>query len=646
MKIVINTLTLQCRKSREVVEFLPQITYFHGQISAGKSSIMRLVDYCLGGKLENTPAIKQELVNATLTASLGENEVVFERDAGSDRVQVSWQKSEQETGSVLAPIRKSSQPIWDANIFTLSDLIFYLLGIQPIKVRKSKQREDSQLVSLSFRDIMWYCYLDQDNLDSSFYRMDDSMKRLKSRDAMRFITGYYTERMNELEIQLDRITTERLGKVEAAKQVRRFLQNFGYGEEDELKSAIETIRDELEKSLKNLAIIRDQYHTDTHFADDLRQQLRELSKILGSEETSLHDLNNRIVEQESLKAELLSAKFKLARSTSASSVLTGVRFEHCPSCGSGLQNTSTNELENCYLCKNRYGSSEDPSVPQADIVRRDLTSRIDELNESINQHTRACSKQEQKVDTLKVQKSRLDQKLNRELSTYDSAYLSTARKLERRIATLQERQENLNKSVQMLESITQLEEEAKSLREKQEDLRKEIEAEKNKLGEAENRVKDIEEAYLDALLATGVPGVQSGDVVKINRRTWMPWIIPKEGGEGAAYTFYNAGSGGKKTLLNVCYALSVHRVAIENGLHLPTFLMVDTPMKNIGEDVNQDIFDAFYNYLYGLASNSMSDVQFILVDKEYSEPPQESGLAVKARYMSPQQPLISYYQGP
>ena len=78
MNIKFLTLTLQCRKSREIIHFSPQISYFHGQISAGKSSIMRLIDYCLGGDLERTPALSQEAISVGLSARIGEYEVLFD----------------------------------------------------------------------------------------------------------------------------------------------------------------------------------------------------------------------------------------------------------------------------------------------------------------------------------------------------------------------------------------------------------------------------------------------------------------------------------------------------------------------------------------------------------------------------------------
>ncbi len=649
MNIKFLTLTLQCRESREVIEFSPQISYFHGQISAGKSSIMRLIDYCMGGKLERTPAISQEMVSASLSANIGNYEVLFERQAKTNQVQVSWRNREGKVASVLAPLQAASEAIWEDNVFNLSDLIFFLAGVTPIKVRKSKQDEESKLVRLSFRDIMWYCYLDQDHLDSSFFRLDDWARALKSRDAMRFITGFYTERMNELEIQLDALRNNRTGKLEAVKQIRSFLQEFGYSSEAEIRDEIIAIDERLRETQQLLGSSRRKYTGETHFADKLRNQLRELSDTLAQEEQVLADLNERISEQEALKAEILSSKFKLAKAKSASSVLSGVSFEYCPKCGSDVKNREVGDPDKCQLC-GQYPSSSPSSqdepvepVEQAEIVQRDLTARIEELTESIEQHNQAKIKQERLVNQVRERKIHLDSQLNEELSNYDSAYLARSRELERQFATLQERKRGLERTINMLEAITKLEMEAEKLKEQENELRAEIASEKNKLIGANNRIYDIEETYIDALLSVGVPGIQEMDRVEIRRTTWMPWIIPQE---GDAYNFYNAGSGGKKTLLNVCYALSVHKVAAEHNLKLPTFLMIDTPMKNIGEDVNRNIFDAFYKYLYGLASNSLSETQLIIIDKEFFEPSTGTELDVFEKYMSPDNPLISYYRGP
>ena len=58
MKIRLAELHVSFKKSKESIKFA-DFSYFYGQMGAGKSTIARLVDFCLGGDLgenEMTPA--------------------------------------------------------------------------------------------------------------------------------------------------------------------------------------------------------------------------------------------------------------------------------------------------------------------------------------------------------------------------------------------------------------------------------------------------------------------------------------------------------------------------------------------------------------------------------------------------------------
>ena len=650
MNIKFNTLTLQCRKSREIIEFSPKVSFFHGQISTGKSSIARLIHFCLGGKLERTPAITQELVSVELSCLIGDYEVLFEREAkGTNQVQVSWKSSNSEMGSVLAPIDTASGPIWGETIFNLSDLIFYFMNIIPIKVRRSKTKEDSPLVRLSFRDILWYCYLNQDDLDSSFFRLEDTYRRLKSRDVMRFLVGYYTEKLNDLEIRLDELRKEQSGKIEAVNQVRTFLKEFDYDTETEIRKQIDKLKSKLEEARSEQLQIREGYMKETHFADELRDTLRELNKNLNREEQVLSDLKERIDEQKTLKAELITTKFKLIKATNASLFLSRVKFKHCPFCGTEIEPFETAEKEACPLCKSIPGELEKQPVAHAEIVRKDLTSRLDDISESIERHSRALKRQERFVKQIKQEKTTLDERLREELKNYDSAFLSQSREIDRRVATIQERIRGLGKISEISEAIKKLEEEADMLKIEMDRIKREIKEETGTLTSAVEYVHEIERTYLDFLLKVGVPGINPEDKIVINLENWKPSILPS-GDKTIAWDFYNAGSGGKKTLLNVCYALALHNVAAENRLPLPEFLIIDTPMKNIGEEVNRDIFISFYKLVYELAASTLNNTQFIIIDKEYIKSEGIESLNVYERYMTPDEdahpPLISYYRGP
>jgi hypothetical protein len=89
-------------------------------------------------------------------------------------------------------------------------------------------------------------------------------------------------------------------------------------------------------------------------------------------------------------------------------------------------------------------------------------------------------------------------------------------------------------------------------------------------------------------------------------------------------------------------------VAAVRALPLRSFLIINTPMKNIGEDVNRDVFVSFYRYLYGLAEGPLATTQLIIIDKEFIGPEHDS-IDLMSRYLTPDHddnpPLISYYRG-
>lgn len=648
MKIKFLTLTLQCKESKEIIDLSKPISFFHGQISSGKSSIARLIDYCLGGDFEKTPALQSQLISASLLSQIEDNEVLFEREKGSNNIQVSWKKGEKIVGSVLAPLDSAQSPIWENSVYNISDLIFYLMNFSTIKVRRSKINENSPLVRLSFRDIMWYCYLEQDFLDSSFYNLEIPIKGLKSRDVMRFIVGYYNEKINSLELELSEEHDKKQGMIEAINQISTFLKKLEYFSEDALKKSIDENNKLIKESSEAIDSLRNSNNPQNHLVDVLREELRLLNTKLQDEEENLEDIKYFLEQEISLSAEISSARFKLAKTTESVEILSGVQYEVCPNCGSKISQSKENP-NSCILCKNALEKSSESKSYQNEIIRKDLISRYNEVQESINRRSWTLVRQKNIVEKMKQEKMLKDRKLKDELSKYDSFLLANSRELERKIASLEERNRNLNQIQSLFNEVGKLKEDSDKIELSIITKKRELKEEKAKLTNSINNINEIENTYLNFLNRVGVPGITIKDKVEINLITFEPSILPA-GDQALEYTFFNAGSGGKKTLINVCYALAVHSVASRYKLPLPTFLIIDSPMKNIGEDVNKDLFENFYQLVYDLASNELKGTQFIIMDKEFIKPDHPEEIEISERFMTPDNPeyppLISYYHGP
>jgi hypothetical protein len=231
MNIKLERLFIQTKKTREIIEFSELITYVYGPVGKGKSTLARLIDFCFGGNLENTPAIQQEFVSAVLHVGFGNYKCTLERGAADGfSVRISWFESEKVNGSVNAPLQARAEPIIpNSELYTLSDIIYFLCGIEPIKVRKRSRDAESPLIRLSFRDLWRYCYLEQMHLDSSFFRFEDPFRGRKSQDAMRFFTGLHSERLSQLETDLMKAIDDQRAKRGAVKQIREFMSQFSLG---------------------------------------------------------------------------------------------------------------------------------------------------------------------------------------------------------------------------------------------------------------------------------------------------------------------------------------------------------------------------------------------------------------------------------
>ncbi|HEY0465204.1 MAG TPA: hypothetical protein VGC79_13385, partial [Polyangiaceae bacterium] len=308
MKILLQKLEVVTRRTTEAVQFGP-VTFLHGPVGTGKSTVARLVDYCFGGDLVWTPAIQNEFVAGRLFVTIGVHNVVLERDRASpSSVRVTWQIAPPDPGPIAAEdLAHASSEIGPnftelateaiaaaAEVFeddagedrapgsgpepsslfettlapldaergtaiveglehveNLSDLIFHLAGVPPIKVRQNKRDPDAKLIRLSFRDLLFYCYLDQDGLDSSFFSFDHPFKRQKSIDAMRFVVGFHSERLNDLEQRLYRTLDQQRTKRAMAEQLGALLTEL------KIDSEVQ-IEDQLSKLIQRRSLLKEQ----------------------------------------------------------------------------------------------------------------------------------------------------------------------------------------------------------------------------------------------------------------------------------------------------------------------------------------------------------------------------------------------------
>lgn len=644
MKIRLDELHLTCKKPVAPIVF-GDISYFYGELGAGKSTIARLIDYCLGsGELVMTPALQSEFVAVALQLTVGDTALRIERERESQQALASWGDNQ-----LIVPVRQAAGIVLPGTqIEVLSDLIFHLQGLQPPRVRKSQLNEDSALERLSLRDLLWYCYLDQDSMDSSFFHLDrdaDTFKRLKSRNVLRAILGVHQERVAELEQRLEEIRRERLGYADSARVLEQSLQETQFSTLEEIEAREIEVAEKQEMLKRRIAAIRtDKAAMIDHVTDQLRSKARHIATELEAADRALEELATVNANDRRHRNEILALSTKVRRLESARAVLNDVEFATCPRCTRQLP---VREADSCHVC-GQADEPEEGANGDGERTQADIASRVKELEEMMEAQSVQMSRIRRRREELHRQKQTVDQELMAAMEQYDSVYLAEAIAVERDNAALNQEQVYLNRIKVLPSRVEQLKQRADSLATDEATTRRELKEARAAAEQDLSNLHKLKKLFLDCLLRAKVPGFETNDIVQMD----PPWFLPEvHGGSGdlATTSFSTLGSGGKKNLFKCCFALAVHRLAAEMKTLLPTFMIIDSPMKNISERENRAQFEGFHQLLYELCSGELAGTQVILIDKEYCPPAKEIDVSVTSRHMrvdsDTEPPLISYYRG-
>lgn len=648
MRFILNSLKLMLRNDEVLIPFA-DITYFWGQMGAGKSSIARLIDYCLGGDIQLSPALQNEFVSATLSVSLSKASLTIERDRESDVVIARWKEANSEEMQLALPARDARDEKLPG-VAVLSDLIFLLSGVHPPRVRRSKIRQDSETGRLSIRDLLWYCYLDQDEIDSSFFHLDERanpFKRLKSRDVIRYVVGFHDEHVAELEAELDQLRGQRLAMIASIESLNRVLNEVGVGTEQQIQESI-LILQQRERAIRaEIAAMKNapKYEYTLHSADSLRSEAHLLSIALGKIDSAIDDIVQAHKRDTRFLNELETLSLKFRRSTAARSVLSSVAFSSCPRCAQTLPSRATGC---CTLC-GQSDTDDNANSTEVAVVERDIKARTNELRDILLKYGQRLEGLRRERSEIATRKARIERERNEALQEYDSAYLSGMLMKEKERASLIQQTTDLEGMKRLPKMLEVQETDLGRLQAREAKLRGELKQAKEAAVRDNANLKRLSDLFLDCLIRSGVPGITGRDHVVISDRDLYPAVRGPSAEDTTVTSFATLSSGGKKTLFKCCFAIAVHRLATELGAPLPSLLIIDSPMKNISERENREQFEGFYDLVYSLKQGELRDTQFVLIDKEFFGGRQDRGLAVVARHMRPgdskNPPLIPNYNG-
>ena len=503
---------------------------------------------------------------------------------------------------------------------------------------------------------MWYCYLDQDEIDSSFFHLDsgNQFSRLASLDVVRYVIGYHDDHILEIDAQLDSLRVERTATQASIDSLSRVLRDVGVESELEIQGRVREFRQQAEQIAAELTEQRQLAvgdRTTEHASDRLKIQAQRLSEQISVLDEAISDLLHARDRDTRHLHEIETLSLKFRRSHSAREVLSGVVFHTCPRCTQPLPHRSD---DNCYVCGQMEPDDADDSADDA-LVQRDIKSRTEELREIIRRHDASLIKLRRDRETQELEKRRVERERNETSQRFDSAYLSSMLTKERERSALLQQGDSLEEMIRFPQMLEAQRQKVNDIQAQEIGLRARLKEAREAAEKDATNINTLKDLFLDCLVRSEVPGITANDTVEISTSSFLPELHSPGVADTTVASFSTLSSGGKKTLFKCCFAVAMHRLAVQVGAPLPEMLIIDSPMKNISERENREQFKGFYNLIYQLKADELKNTQFILIDKEYTPPQRELKLRVSNRHMKPNDPskpndgqnppLIPYYYG-
>lgn len=561
--LVVSRLIIQGALKRYEASFEEGLNLVWGDMDSGKSSILNLIDYCLGGKNENLlyGEMKANGRVAFLEVDLNGKFFTLERDilSASSPVRVYTGVFEQRSSHFPRLMNASPSDV-SAPDGWLSDFILDNLGIAKVSIKESRLREDSASDRLSFRDLMKLMYLRQTRVGSdALLNYQSPTVFNKNVEIQKFVFNIYDDKLAGLQSELARELSEIAELEKNERFIRKFLKDVNIdidkfdvvkGDVDRHESSLEELDESLD-SLKNDFVLASDIGAT--ISDAISRMRREL-KVLDERVAEIDTKYNSFVKL----GNTYSFDLDAVRLSKISRVVVGIENPHaepisCPLCFSGIEVSS-------------------PAVEDVDL---DYKIKSLKNRESGIQSVLMQLREEQR--TALSEKASLAKSLADASRSFDENNISSISPLITSIQAIELSRTELKLEIAEAEKNVAISNKFVDIGSKLEikgllveKLRRAIRIIKDELIGLDSVLDE-----LTGLLATymGRTGLQNVHKVYLDKKFTAFF---------RDISYYNTSSGGVRTITSIAMFVTRLQYLLTHACNLPTFLMIDTPGQNIG----------------------------------------------------------------
>ena len=256
--LLLKNLILHGHRKDYRVKFKPGINIIYGDADTGKSSILRLVYYLLGGKqIKVDEEISSSVKYATLEITVNGTPYCISRDIFNPTRDIDVYSCKYSEISNSFPEKyKSSVAKGDDQNKSLSEFILETLELPAVRLKQAPTKDSSETARLSFLDLFKFVYLDQDDVGSAhMLNIGNHVLETKNREVFKYIFNVLDSGISEIEVDIANKIQEKTQISNQYSAITHFLSQTEFKSAevlDEEISNIDNIKIEVKAQLSDL----------------------------------------------------------------------------------------------------------------------------------------------------------------------------------------------------------------------------------------------------------------------------------------------------------------------------------------------------------------------------------------------------------
>jgi len=571
-----------------------------GAFSTGKTTILEFVDYCLGASDHpRHPEIMPKVRGATLEVDLSGSPYLIERTVGEPSTFAYICAGRLDEAGATPPQRRPLRPAGHPD--SLSSLLLSHCKLEGVRLRDTLTNDESDTDPLSFRDLMWLCFLPNERLDDKNLLFENTpMKHLKLRQVVDVVFDVHDDHSVELGRRIRALEADLAATRIAHRVTEQIVDEQRLGGREDLEAMHRGAKTELSESAQAMADLDARARADTDFASELRERHRAAAHEARRAAALLHDRESQVQRMTSLRTTYADDVSKLTMLIEADRLFEPMR-------------TSAGPLDVSAELRSARARLHELTEYLADLARE-----VPRLRPAVERAVEAEARCAADVDSVTAHA----------VTPYLAQRDALARRREDASAALQQ-------ATSGLRLIHSLERRAAEI-DRQEALLATLREELSDAGAQSSQadrsvvVRRVSDRYREILTEWRYPKIADAYVADD--------LTPHMRGKP-----YAAASSGGRTLIALAWQLALFEIAWETRSSHPGFLLLDSPQKNLGQTAGRSAdlagsatIDSIYRHLERWLAGKGTGAQIVVAD---NTPPPAAAADVIVRFSRrPDQP--------